>query len=500
MFRIRSSLNSVLAVHLVLILLASMLLINIVTIKLFERDAVKARISAAQSVIRTLEKYSALKSPSSISEASNVFSALEKVSGELGYKNPVVMTKGENLVFPVDSRHVDHGSLAAARKAAESGQGIIEFTGRTWGIFWFAYRAVKLALPLSGGETFHGAVSVSIPLEPVYASLRAREKILLLYTALNAFFLALIGTYRLNRKMIRPLKRLLDATEQFTGDEPFPSLHEGRSSEIGQINRSIHAMLKRLEQNKEELKDQLARLEESNRELKIAQKEIITSEKLASVGRLATGVAHEIGNPLGIVLGYLDIIKSGKLDEEEISDFLTRIETEVTKIHMVIRQMLDFSRTASGNPHRISLRTVVYDALSVLEPHPMMNKVSVQLHMKCESDCVWADANQLQQVIINIIINSVDAMADCPEPAVLISSSKEKNMIRLSILDSGPGVENESLGRLFEPFYTSKEPGKGTGMGLAVCYRIIEAAGGMIRAENSESAGLEVSILLPPCR
>jgi two-component system, NtrC family, sensor kinase len=210
-------------------------------------------------------------------------------------------------------------------------------------------------------------------------------------------------------------------------------------------------------------------------------------------------LAHEIGNPLGIVLGYLDIIKSGKLSSRETSDLLARLETEVTKIHLIIRQMLDFSRPGSGCPNRISLHTTVAEALAVLEPHPMMSRVKVHATMNCAPDIVWADANQLQQVIINIIINAVDAMEDCSDPEITITTIIEDNFIKLSVWDSGPGVDEGSLDRLFEPFYTTKEPGKSTGMGLAVCYRIVEAAGGKIRAVNRSEGGLNVITELPLC-
>ena len=487
--RIRNSLWTVLAVHLALLLLVSMLLTGMVVLRLVEQDVIRTRVSGARAILEGLRPNG--------DAAETFFSAIEAVCAGLGYESLLMISTDGSTLFTSRISEKNRAVVETAEASVASGKEVLRFAGRTWGVVWLAYRSAHLAVPLVVEGRMIGAVAVEIPLEPTYTALRNRQRAVLFYMALNALFLTLFGTYRLGRIMIHPIRRLLAATEHFTGDEPFPSLYEAKSTEIGQIHRSLHAMLKRLADNKESLREQLMRLEKSNIELKNAHRELITSEKLASVGRLATGVAHEIGNPLGIVLGYLELMKNGKLSPDETSDFLGRIETELTKIHVTIRQMLDFSRPASGNPGPVSLHAVVTSALSVLEPHPMMGPINVRLELNCSPDQVWADVNQLQQVMINIIINAVDAMEGDANPEIFISTSREGDSIRLMIKDTGPGVEEETLARIFEPFYTTKEPGKGTGMGLAVCYRVIEAAGGTIVATNGETGGLVVSITLP---
>ncbi len=225
------------------------------------------------------------------------------------------------------------------------------------------------------------------------------------------------------------------------------------------------------------------------------------SEKLASVGRLAAGIAHEIGNPIGIILGYIDLIMKGGLTPEEEKDFLTRVEGEISRVNNIIRQLLDFSRTSEEERIRLSIHSLITDTVEMLKPQTGMNKIAISLALTAENDNVIADKNQLQQVFLNILINSIDALSeegDVMEDAQIHVISKNRNgLLELEFIDNGPGISADKVDHIFDPFFTTKDPGKGTGLGLSVCYRIIEALGGTIRAESQEGKGMIIRIDLP---
>ncbi|MEE9613122.1 MAG: ATP-binding protein, partial [Desulfatiglandales bacterium] len=249
-------------------------------------------------------------------------------------------------------------------------------------------------------------------------------------------------------------------------------------------------------------------------ELKQAQDEIIRSEKLASVGRLAAGIAHEIGNPIGIILGYLGLLRNGDLPKEEREDFSDRVESEITRINQIIQQLLDFSRPSSGKPEETHAHNLITNTLNILKPQPMMEDIRINLDLKASSDTILADPNQLKQVFLNIMINAADALngkgpsedndskidevnAPSIKKELTIISENTDHSIQLGFIDNGPGIPEEELVRIFDPFYTTKAPGKGTGLGLSVCYRIVEGLGGSSRAESTVGEGTTIIITLP---
>jgi signal transduction histidine kinase len=303
--------------------------------------------------------------------------------------------------------------------------------------------------------------------------------------------------------VVKPIYALLHITDEFKDGEPFPQLAEPPGNEIGRLFRSLNMMLKRLEENKKELKGHIASLEKANVEIKKAQNEIIRSEKLASVGRLATGVAHEIGNPIGIILGYLDLIKKGDLNQEEKNDFLNRMESEIIRINDIIRQLLDFSRLTNDEQKETSVHKLILDLIDMLKHQPMMAGIQTQTVFEATKDTVYADPDQLKQVFLNVVMNAADAMEreegpdDFSTKVLTIKSLVMDDSMELRFTDTGSGIPEQELEHIFDPFYTTKEPGKGTGLGLSVCYRILEGLGGAIRAESVVGKGTTLIIDLP---
>jgi signal transduction histidine kinase len=245
-------------------------------------------------------------------------------------------------------------------------------------------------------------------------------------------------------------------------------------------------------------------LEAANRELRQARKDVINAEKLASVGRLSAGIAHEIGNPIAIVIGYLELLKQPDLPEPDRAEFVRRTEAEIHRINAIIRQLLDLSRPSPGRPEWVSLHDLIREMAEVLGCQPLMNDIRLDLRLDAPADRTRADPGQLRQVFLNLLINAADAIAGREDGASdgwievatrLRAASREE--IEITVADNGPGVPEAQLTDIFDPFFTTKEPGKGTGLGLSVSFMIVQAAGGAIEALSPPGQGTRIRIRLP---
>jgi len=339
------------------------------------------------------------------------------------------------------------------------------------------------------------------------------QKIVFFYILLNTLFLALFGFYFIYRSIIRPINRLVKRAEEFKEGDTFFLTSGAEQNEFGKLSSSLNVMLRSLEDNKAELTTGIRSLEKANLELQQAQEEIIRSEKLASVGRLASGVAHEIGNPIGIVLGYLGLLKGSDLNDEEKQDFIDRIEKEISRINRTIRNLLDFSRPSKGELKAVSVHKIIGDMVDILKPQPMISDSEIFLDKGTKKDTVLADPDKLKQVFLNLSMNAIDAMGinqtknESQKNTLSIQTSlapKTKadervntSKIHIEFIDNGPGIPAEDLTRIFDPFYTTKEPGKGTGLGLSVSLRIIEDIGGDIKVKSEVGKGTKIIIILP---
>lgn len=226
---------------------------------------------------------------------------------------------------------------------------------------------------------------------------------------------------------------------------------------------------------------------------------------MASIGRLSAGIAHEIGNPISIVLGYLGLLKTRSISPEDGKgmDYIARAEVEINRINDVIRHLLDFSRSTPSGFTDFSVHDILRDTGRMLSQQPLMENIRLHLDFSASNDRIHADRNQLHQVIVNLVINAADSISaatDNPEQGeirIYTAVSKDSRWIRILIRDNGCGISAENKDKVFDPFFTTKETGKGTGLGLYVSYMIIEGFGGGISIQNNEERGANIVINLP---
>ncbi len=326
------------------------------------------------------------------------------------------------------------------------------------------------------------------------------------YIAFNAVIFSLAGTILLSRKIIRPVEKMIRQAEQFRGSAEKVFLQDDASGGMGRLPRAMNNMIRRLEHDHAALERTVAELKAANRELEETRNEMIQAEKLASIGRLTAGLAHEIGNPLGILSGYMTILEDPAIDQEERREIITRTKNELERIDTLVRRLLSFARPQSGKAKPCSLNEVISECVKDLEVQPLFRKIRITRKNSAENDMVLGDPLQLRQVILNCMVNSADAIksSSCGENGMITVITKNiydeagrAAMVEISINDNGTGIEEGDVNSVFDPFFTSKEPGKGTGLGLSVCYMIIRGMKGDININGNNGQGATVTIRLP---
>jgi two-component system NtrC family sensor kinase len=493
---------------LVFLIVAAMLLINVVMVRLAERDLIRAKLDSGRLLVHALEQNLThfVESGTGKLSAINSDTVFQKVISRLmpysGFSDVVIINADGEKLFTTRPPGEEEGkALSLAREAVATGVTAHRFIGSTWGVIWLSHKDLLVSSSIQVEGAAVGGITVFGSLIPIYQTLRHSQKIILLYILLDTLILVMVGIVLLSRIVVKPIHKLLKLTGEYKEGYMVPSFGESSKNEIGELSRSLKHMLKRLDDNKRELKAHIASLERANQELKQAQDEIIRSEKLATVGRLAAGIAHEIGNPIGIVLGYLDLLQSDDIAREEKGDYLQRIESEINRINQIIRQLLDFSRPSSGKVDETPVHKIVTKTVEMFKHQPMMEDIEIQLELRAANDMVLADPNELQQVFLNIVMNAGDALSvknpSGSQKHLLIRTENVDESIRMRLSDNGPGMAEDELAHIFDPFFTTKDPGKGTGLGLSVCYRIVDGLGGAIRAESAAGEGMTVLITLP---
>ncbi len=242
-----------------------------------------------------------------------------------------------------------------------------------------------------------------------------------------------------------------------------------------------------------------ARLFESEKEaleqLRTAQSQLVQAEKLAALGQLSARVAHEVNNPLGIIKNYLLLASEASPSSNSAGEYLQIVTEEVDRIARIVRQLLDLFRPREDVFAEIDIEAVVDETLLLLSHHARVCKVRIEKQLPSGLPLIWGSAEQLKQVFLNLLINSCDFMPDGGK--ILIDGEQNEQQLIVRVTDWGPGIPPENLTQIWEPFYTTKTGGRGTGLGLSVCYGIIKSHRGEIAATNVAGAGARFAITLP---
>lgn len=250
------------------------------------------------------------------------------------------------------------------------------------------------------------------------------------------------------------------------------------------------------EQQRLELGKRIRELRHAYEELKSVQNQLLQAEKMASIGLLASSLAHELDTPLATISGYCELLS------EEIGDdhLLSRVKTiseQVIKCQKATRSLLDFSRKSNGERKVCNIHHLINSTLSLVEHRLIIHKIKVNTLFDNQLPLLFVDGNQIQQVILNLVNNAVDAMPQGGDVFIETRMNREAKSVELIFEDNGAGIPYENRKYIFSPFFTTKDPGKGTGLGLSICKNIITAHGGKITFENRNGSGTKFVISLP---
>ncbi len=353
-----------------------------------------------------------------------------------------------------------------------------------------------------------GVVDIAYSLNEVDTTLRQHAHVILAISAATILAVAMAVAWLLQRLIYLPLGDLNAAARRISAgnlDQPVPVRSE---DEFGRVAASVNQMSEALKASMRELHELVQTLElkvaERTKELRHAEAEIAQSEKLAAIGQLAAGIAHELNNPLTGVLTFTSLLRKklpeGSTDAEDL-DLVIR---ETKRCAAIIRRLLDFAREKVPTKGFIALNPLVAEVVRLLDRPATLQDIEIRTELDPDLPQIWGDADLIKQVVLNIVVNATQAIADQGQVVVRtrrIGPPADKpsapQMVEIAVSDNGCGIPEANLQRIFDPFFTTKEVGKGTGLGLSVSYGIVKAHGGAIRVETKVGEGSTFRIQLP---
>ncbi|WP_456408495.1 sensor histidine kinase [Caldithrix abyssi] len=290
----------------------------------------------------------------------------------------------------------------------------------------------------------------------------------------------------------RPIRMLAEAAKRISHghlNEKFPI--KGKD-EIRELAAEFETMRQKLLESYQNLEK---KIEERTRALKEAQFQISHQEKMASIGLLAAGIAHEIGNPLTSISSMTQIIKR-KVNDENVKQYLNTILENIERISRIVRELVDFARPSSLEATWVNVNDVVRNAYGIVKYDRRAKTVDFQLNLQENLPNLFLAPDQLLQVILNMLLNAMDALKE-GKGKIEITTRLEDDHVIISIADTGVGIPQEHLNKIFEPFFTTKDVGHGTGLGLSVSYGIIKNFNGSIQVKSEVGKGSIFIIKLP---
>lgn len=409
-----------------------------------------------------------------------------RLSEEIGFERLTLLDKSGRVIFTVGRDEIDqYQPVSGTTNAPE--EGVILSSGNS---------LVRSVTIMRDGVPA-GRAGLQISLTEERRRMQRTKQLLLSYFALDFVLLLGIGAYVLSRIVVTPINRLLSGTEKIIGGVYGGQVKVGGTAELARLAESFNTMSDALNQKQQEAEQHLAELEQMNRDLAQAREEAIRSEKMASVGLLAAGTAHEIGTPLASVMGYAEILSVELTDNAVQSDYLRRMQESCAQIDRILRGLLEYARPRQQTCEAVDLGQLATRTVELLGHQGLFKQIQVAVQAEPGLPCIKLDPYQFQQVLTNLLINAHDAMPDGGSIRVSVRMSGDGVTQSMDVQDSGVGIASEHLGRLFDPFFSTKAPGKGTGLGLAISSRIIENFGGRITVSSKLGQGSCFTVSLP---
>jgi two-component system, NtrC family, sensor kinase len=373
---------------------------------------------------------------------------------------------------------------------------------------FFAVASLTRVTVLEAREHAVRAISTHVAETPDHSA--ALVRLVALYMVTFGLALLVFAYFVLTRLIVRPVEQLVQAADRVASGARTLRVPRTGARELVDLGASVQAMAERLIDEEGALRRKVDELTRTTTRLTQTQAQLVRSERMASVGRLAAGLAHEIGNPLAALMGMQDLLLlDGQTSPETQRDFLERMRRETERIHTVVRDLLDFARPegVASSEHGASIpadvRAVVDDVIALVRHQKPFRGVRIETDVEVGLQ-VSLPAHRLTQVLLNIVLNAGASIGSAsgsrpPDAAgrVVIRARAVEGLVRIEVDDDGPGIAAEVRDRIFEPFVTTKDVGEGTGLGLAVCRGLVESAGGEVGVDPSYRDGARFYVVLP---
>lgn len=350
-----------------------------------------------------------------------------------------------------------------------------------------------------------GVLDTNISLASTDQSVAESRRQVLLYTVLAILAVAVLCVAFVEHLVAEPLKALTVGTHRLGSGDLGYQIHLKSSGELQDLANSFNTMSRQLDQAHTEInawaRTLEERVEEKSRELRGAQEEMLRVERMASIGKLAAVVAHEINNPLAGILTYAKLLKKrlsrqAQPDAENIS-MLDLVESESRRCGDIVKNLMTFARPTSMNREPADLNVVIDRCIRLVQ-HQLELK-NIELHENLEKDLplVRCDAGQIEQVVLALVMNAIDAMPNAGNLTLSSRKGPDEGHVQIEVRDDGVGMPPEVLANMFEPFFTTKEHGRGLGLGLAISRNIVDRHGGRIEVASEPGHGTAFTITLP---
>ncbi len=387
------------------------------------------------------------------------------------------------------------------------------------------------------GATLFLAVSLMTVLPLMRSTGGTLAFILTIVVADLVAFLA-FGGWMLKKGLIKPVEALVDGVTRITDGDYRYRVELPEGLELRSITEGVNVMADRLIAEQQALADNVESLDDTNRQLVEARNEVIQAARLASVGTLAAGIAHEVGNPLAAIIAYVDVIVRRLEAAGDDPELLLSIRSEAQRIDGIVRGLLDFARPKPEEVGPIHVGEVIGTVRELLENQGKLSKVEHGWQIDEECPPVLVAEQHLEQVLVNLLLNALDALDERPGGAIKVAVWSEdgpaahfprrreddppsinymhrrrvahdsevevlgtletaRRIVVITVSDNGPGLPESSTDHVFDPFFTTKEPGRGTGLGLFISARLVGGMGGKIEVENQPGAGARFMVRLP---
>ncbi|MCC7258402.1 MAG: HAMP domain-containing protein [Gammaproteobacteria bacterium] len=363
----------------------------------------------------------------------------------------------------------------------------------------------------SPSQAVLGILDIVYSLDPIDRTMQRNAATLIALAVGFILIAGVLAAFFVRRLVYVPLRDLESGAKRLASgnlEQPIPVRSE---DEFGQLAGSFNAMTEALRHSQEELREAAHTLEhkveERTRALRVAEAEAAHREKLASVGLLAAGIAHELNNPLTGVLTFTSLLRQKMPEGSQDAEDLDLVIRETRRCAAIIRRLLDFAREKPPQKKFVDVNRVIEETLRMIERPAHLADIDIGTGFDAGLPPIWADEDQVKQVVVNMVANAQHAIEAegritlstrrLPAPRAAEPGAPAVPMVEISVADTGCGIAERDLQRIFDPFFTTKGPGKGTGLGLSVSHGIVRAHGGLIEVESRVGEGSTFRVFLP---